>query len=109
MCRLLQVSQSGYHAHQRQPMSRRRRENAQLIQEIRRIHTESDGVYGSPELWQELQGQRYGYGKHRVAQFMKQEALQEIQHESIGGFERLVISSGFNELFGSKLRSRGPQ
>lgn len=53
MCRLLQVSPSGYYASQCRPLSRRARENAQLIQEIRRIHAESDGVYGSPKLWQE--------------------------------------------------------
>ncbi len=35
------------------PLSPRARENAQLIQEIRRIHAESAWVYGSPKLWQE--------------------------------------------------------
>lgn len=56
MCRLLQVSPSGYYASQRRSLSRRARENVQLTQEIRTIHEESDGVYGSLKLWQELQG-----------------------------------------------------
>lgn len=53
MCRLLQVSPIAYYASQHRPLSRRARENTQLIQEIRCIHAESDGVHGSPKLWQE--------------------------------------------------------
>lgn len=78
MCRLLQVSPSGYYASQRHPPSRRAQENARLIQEIRSIHSECDGVYGSPKLWQELQGRGYVCSKHRVARLMKQEGLQGI-------------------------------
>jgi len=78
MCRLLQVSPSGYYASQRHPPSRRAQENARLIQEIRSIHSECDGVYGSPKLWQELQGPGYVCSKHRVARLMKQEGLQGI-------------------------------
>ncbi len=78
MCRLLQVSPSGYYASQRRSLSRRARENRQLPQEIRSIHAESDGVYGSPKLWQELQGRGHVCGKHRVARLMKQEGLQGI-------------------------------
>lgn len=78
MCRLLRVSSSGYYARQVRPKSPRARENAALIQEIRSIHTDSDGVYGSPKLWQELQGRGYRCSKHRVARLMKQEGLQGI-------------------------------
>lgn len=55
MGRLLHVSPSGYDASQRRLLSRRTQENAQLIQEIRRIHTASNGISGSPKLRQELQ------------------------------------------------------
>lgn len=78
MDQLLHVCPSGYYAGQRRPLGRRTQENAQLIQEIRRIHTASDGIYGSPKLWQELQERGHGCGKHRVARLMKQEELQGI-------------------------------
>ncbi len=78
MCRLLQVSPSGYYASQCRSLSHREKENRQLTQEIRSIHAESDGVYGSPKLWQELQGRGHVCGKHRVARLMKQEGLQGI-------------------------------
>lgn len=78
MWRLLHVSPSGYYASQRRLLSRRAQENAQLIQENRRIHTASDGIYGSPKLWQELQERGHGCGKHRVARLMKLAGLQGI-------------------------------
>ena len=56
MCRLLHVSPSGYYARQTRPKSRRARTNAELVQEIRRIHTESGEVYGSPKVWRGVEG-----------------------------------------------------
>ena len=43
MWRLLHVSPSGYYASQRRSLSHLARKNAQLLQEIRRIHAESEG------------------------------------------------------------------
>jgi putative transposase len=78
MWRLLRVSPSGYYARHTRPKSRRARANAALAQEIRRIHTESGEVYGSPKIWKELQGQGQSCGQHRVARLMKQAGLQGI-------------------------------
>jgi len=78
MCRLLRVSPSGYYARQGRPKSHRARANAELAQEIRRIHTASGEVYGSPKVWKELQVRGQPCGQHRVARLMKQEGLQGI-------------------------------
>ncbi len=78
MCRLLRVSPSGYYARQTRPKSRRATSNAELAQAIRRIHTESGEVYGSPKVWQELQGRGQACGQHRVARLMKLEGLHGI-------------------------------
>ena len=78
MCRLLRVSPSGYYARQTCAQSRRARENADLTQAIRRIHSANDAVYGSPKVWQELQVQGQRCGRHRVARLMKQAGLQGI-------------------------------
>lgn len=78
MCRLLRVSSSGYYARQVCPKSPRARENAELIQEIQRIYTESDAVYGSPKVWKELRERGQTCGQHRVARLMKQAGLQGI-------------------------------
>jgi putative transposase len=78
MCRLLRVSPSGYSARQRRRLSQRARDNVRLVQEIQVIHTEHDGVYGSPKIWQELRARGHACGRHRTARLMKQEGLQGI-------------------------------
>ena len=49
MCRLLKVSPSGYYDWCDRPMSRRDRDNAELLEQIHSIHAESDGVLRQPE------------------------------------------------------------
>lgn len=75
MCRLLQVAPSGYYARQRRPQSRRAQEGQRLTAAIRAIYSDSDGVYGSPKVWQVLRQQGEGCGKHRVARLMRREGL----------------------------------
>ena len=48
MCRILEVSASGYYAWLNRPESSRARENRRLVVEIKAIHKENRGVYGSP-------------------------------------------------------------
>lgn len=78
MRRLLRVSSSGYYARQARPTSLRAKANTELAQEIRRIHTASGEVYGSPTVWKELQGRGQPCCQHRVARLMNQEGLQGI-------------------------------
>ncbi|MGD9849621.1 MAG: IS3 family transposase [Nitrospirales bacterium] len=78
MCRLLHVSPSGYYARQRRPPSPWAQECQRLTAAIRTLHAESDGVYGSPKIWQTLRTQGEGGGKHRVARLMRREGLRGI-------------------------------
>ena len=54
MCRLLEVSASGYYAWRARPESARARRDRELMAEIRRAHGASKGVYGSPRVHAEL-------------------------------------------------------
>lgn len=54
MCRLLGVSPSGFYAWRTRPPSRREIENQKLLREIREIHQQSRGTYGSPRMHAEL-------------------------------------------------------
>ncbi len=54
MCRVLQVSASGYYAWSDRPPSRRAIEDAVLVERIRTIHTDSDATYGMPRVRAEL-------------------------------------------------------
>ena len=71
MARLLRVSASGYYDWQRRDESRRQRENRRLVEEIRQIHRESDGTYGSPRMCTELRARGYRVSENRVARLMR--------------------------------------
>jgi putative transposase len=54
MSRLLRVSRSGYYAWRGRADSATKRRNRELSDKIRRLHTASGGVYGSPKIHQQL-------------------------------------------------------
>lgn len=76
MCRLLGVSTSGYYDWRGRPESPRSREDRRLLIQIRAVHQESRGGYGSPRVWRELRFQGEGCGQNRVARLMRKEGLQ---------------------------------
>ena len=51
MCRVLEVSRSGYHAWTRRPLGPRALEDARLTARIRELHKKRREVYGSPRIW----------------------------------------------------------
>lgn len=78
MCRCLRVSASGYDGWTTRQPSPRAQENARLLVQIRRLHTESDGISGSPRVWEELRYAGERCGRHRVARLMRGAGLQGV-------------------------------
>jgi putative transposase len=78
MCRCLRVSPSGYYAWRGRPASRRRQANQRLLVRIRNLHAESDGVFGSPWLWEELRYLGESCCCNRVARLMKDDGIRGI-------------------------------
>jgi len=78
MCRVLEVSASGYYAWRKRMMSVRAIEDEQLQQRIRTIHLLSRQTYGAPRIHAELQEQGTHIGRKRVARLMKVAALQGV-------------------------------
>jgi len=78
MCRVLEVSASGYYAWRRRMMSVRAREDEQLQQRIRTIHLLSRQTYGAPRIHAELKEEGTHVGRKRVARLMKAAALQGV-------------------------------
>jgi transposase InsO family protein len=73
MCRVLQVSRSGFYAWRHRGPSPRTVENRALLEEIRRIHLETNEAYGAVKTWRELRIRGFACGRHRVAR-LRQEA-----------------------------------
>lgn len=75
MCRVLKVSKSGYYAWRGRPESNRAKTDRELTQVIRRLHADSQGVYGSPRIRDDLKDEGYHYGRHKVARLMRSAGL----------------------------------
>lgn len=75
MCKVLEVSPSGYYAWRKRPVSQRVRENQELMEEISSIYTESGETYGSPRIHTELVDRGRVIGKNRVARLMRAEKI----------------------------------
>jgi len=75
MCQALKVSRSGYYAWRMRPESRRAQTDRALTGMIRRLHAESNGVYGSPKIRADLAAEGYCVGRHKVARLMRSAGL----------------------------------
>lgn len=78
MCRVLEVSTSGYYAWRDRPPSERDRRDAALTEHIRTVHEESHGTYGAPRVHAELRAQDVRVGCKRVARLMRRAGLQGV-------------------------------
>jgi putative transposase len=80
MCRLLQVSTSGYYEWRKRPMSHHARKDVELAAVIRATHERSHRTYGARRVHAELrQAYRLRVGRKRVARLMRQAGLKGVQ------------------------------
>jgi transposase InsO family protein len=75
LCRVLQVSRSGFYAWQQRPAAARTVQDQTLGLEIAAIFAESRGRYGSPRVHAELRVRGQRTGRHRVARLMRSAGL----------------------------------
>lgn len=75
MCRVLEVSESGYYRFRAEPMSKRAKENLVLLEKIRLIHTRSRMNYGCPKVYESLRrtGEKVNY--KRVERLMRENGV----------------------------------
>jgi putative transposase len=71
MCRLLNVTRSGYYAWLKEPISNRAQEDARLLRLIRASFVASNGIYGAPRVFLDLREAGETCSKHRVARLMR--------------------------------------
>ncbi len=75
MCRLLQVSPSGFYASLKRPESRRSLEDRVLGARLVELHAESRGTYGSPRLQRALAEDGFELGRNRIQRLMRDRGI----------------------------------
>lgn len=76
MCRVLEVSVSGFYDWLKRPPSPRAQADEQLTRRIRAVHERSRQTYGYLRVHAQLRDEGVRAGKHRVARLMRQAGLQ---------------------------------
>ena len=71
LCAALAVSPSGFYAWRSRPESVRTVENRTLLEQIRQVHADSGGRYGSPRVHAALQSRSIRVGRSRVERLMR--------------------------------------
>ena len=75
MCRVLEVSTSGYYAWCKRSPSARAQADAELTSRMSAIHERSHGTYGAPRVHAELEAAGIQVGRKRVARLMRTAGL----------------------------------
>lgn len=81
MCRVLEVSKSGYYDWLDRPESNRARRHRYLLTRIRQAHIESKSVYGAPRVHAELVDGGDRVGKNTVAFLMRKARIRSKVHK----------------------------
>jgi len=75
LCRLLEVSRSGYYGWRSRPPSTREQTDRRLLVDIIDIHRGSRRTYGAPRVHGQLTRRGHRIGRKRVARLMRREGL----------------------------------
>ncbi len=78
LCRVLEVSASGYYAWARRRPSRRATDDARLLEQIRQFHVASRGTYGAPRIHRVVRAAGVRVGRKRVARLLKAAGLRGV-------------------------------
>src|SRR6202048_4819124 len=78
MCDVLGVSPAGYYAWRARPESRRSAANRELVDDIKRVHRDTSGRYGSPRIHAELRAQGRGVSRGRIERLMRRHGIRAI-------------------------------
>jgi len=81
MCRVLEVSPSGYYASRKRPLSWHAVIDEVLMARVRMIHDESGETYGAPRVHQALQAEGLPASPKRVARLMREDGLVARPHK----------------------------
>lgn len=75
MCRLLEVSRSGFYAWRNRPASKKATRARRLLVKIKAIFQRSRRSYGSPRIWHELVAGGEKVGRGQIARLMRENGI----------------------------------
>ena len=84
----LEMSQSGFYAHQRKAERPRARQDRELASLIQPIFLASRKTYGSPRMMHALRKKGWRCGKNRIARLMRERGLRARQPRKLSGQTR---------------------
>jgi putative transposase len=79
MCRVLEVTRSGYYAWLHEPISRRAQEDIRLLRLIRASFVARHGIYGAPRVFLDLREAGETCSKHRVTRLMRVNKIRAVR------------------------------
>jgi len=75
MCRVLEVSPSGYYGWTKRDDTSKTQRHTTVLAQVNRVFLESRKRYGSPRIYRQLKSEGLGIGRHRVAKAMQELGL----------------------------------
>jgi putative transposase len=90
MCEVMGVSRSGYYKWLSCPASEREKQRTKLTERIEYHHQDSNGIYGSPKITQELKKEGILVGEKTVGRIMKEK---NIRSQAVKKFKVLTTDS----------------
>ena len=107
MCKVLNVSRSGYHNYVKRRYSRRENDEIIILEKIKEIHKNSRGLYGSPRIYQEFRKRGLKINKKRVVRIMQKYGIRAKTRKK---FKKTTNSNHNNpiakDLLGQNFKSR---
>ncbi len=70
MCKVFQVSRSGYYEYLEGSVCKRAQENENLLMLIQEVHQKSQQRYGSPRIYEALKAKQVAVSRPRVARLI---------------------------------------
>jgi transposase InsO family protein len=103
MCRVLEVSVSGYYRWRSRARSKRAQENERLLSMIQALHKESRQNYGSPKVYRRLRQQGETCNHKRVERLMREHAIKAKRVKKF----KVTADSRHNEPVAENVLDRG--
>ena len=97
ICREIEVSASAYRARRVRPPSSRCLRDAWLLVQIRRVHKDSDDIYGQFKIWDELSGEGIKVARCTVERLMRKAGIEgcsngKVQVTTVPGSHPVAVS-----------------